>query len=76
MEITGLRLEAEPVTVMPRPRRNSRSPSSRSNRRARKTVLVLTSSTVARSRAGGSRSPGRCLAVSDGPADLARHLIV
>src|SRR4051794_8081696 len=43
---------------MPRPRRNSRSPSSRSCLSARKTVFRLTSSSAARSRAGGRRSPG------------------
>jgi hypothetical protein len=47
-----------PATEMPRPRRNSRSPSSRSSRRARSTVLVLTSRMAARSLAGGRRSPG------------------
>src|SRR5919106_874312 len=47
-----------PATVMPRPRRNSSRPSSRSWRSARKTVFRLTSRTAARSRAGGSRSPG------------------
>ena len=43
---------------MPRPRRNSSSPSSRSTRSERSTVLVLTPRTAARSLAGGSRSPG------------------
>src|SRR5436190_2879487 len=47
-----------PVTVMPRPRRNSSRPSSRSSRSARSTVFVFTPSTVARSFAGGKRSPG------------------
>src|SRR4051794_2729262 len=47
-----------PVTVMPRPRRNSSRPSSRSSRRARRTVFVLTPRTAARSFAGGSLSPG------------------
>jgi len=42
-----------PATVMPRPRRNSSSPSSRITRRARRMVLVLTSRTAARSLAGG-----------------------
>lgn len=43
----------------PRPRRNSRSPSSRRIRSARNTVFVFTTpSTAARSRAGGRRSPG------------------
>ena len=46
-----------PATWMPRPRLNSSSPSSRSRRSARRTVFVLTPSTAARSRAGGSRSP-------------------
>ena len=43
---------------MPRPRRNSSSPSSRSSRSERSTVLVLTPRTAARSFAGGRRSPG------------------
>ena len=43
---------------MPRPRRNSSRPSSRSSRSARSTVLVLTPRTAARSFAGGRRSPG------------------
>ncbi len=47
-----------PVTEMPRPRRNSSSPSSRSSRRERSTVFVLTPRTAARSFAGGRRSPG------------------
>jgi hypothetical protein len=49
---------ADPATVTPRPRRNSSRPSSRSRRRERRTVLVLTSRTAARSLAGGRRSPG------------------
>jgi hypothetical protein len=46
------------ATEMPRPRRNSSSPSSRSSRSARRTVLVLTPRTAARSFAGGRLSPG------------------
>ena len=52
-----------PLTRTPCPRRNSSSPSSRSMRRARSTVFVLMPMTAARSRAGGSRSPG-CASLS------------
>ena len=58
-----------PATVIPRPRRNSSSPSSRSCRSARRTVFVLTPSTAARSRAGGSRSPGLA-----SPSAIARRI--
>jgi hypothetical protein len=54
---------------MPRPRWNSRRPSSRSWRSARRTVLVLTPRTAARSRAGGSRSPGTA-----SPSAIARRM--
>src|ERR1022692_554217 len=54
---TALRPGPTPLPVPPRPRRNSTSPSSRNVRRPRNTVLALTPSTAARSRAGGSRSP-------------------
>ena len=47
-----------PETEMPRPRRNSRSPSSRNRRSERSTVLVFTPRMAARSLAGGRRSPG------------------
>src|SRR5437764_3720633 len=47
-----------PATVTPRPRRNSSIPSSRRRRKERSTVFVFTPRTAARSRAGGSRSPG------------------
>jgi len=57
-----------PATVMPRPRRNSSSPSSRNRRRARRTVFVLTPRTVARSLASGMRSPGRA-----SPSAIARR---
>ncbi len=43
---------------MPRPRRNSSRPSSRSSRSERSTVFVFTPRTAARSLAGGRRSPG------------------
>jgi hypothetical protein len=58
LRMTALRDGAALVTVIPRPRRNSTSPSSRRSRNARRTVFALTPSTVARSRAGGRRSPG------------------
>src|SRR4051794_8270759 len=54
---------------MPRPRRNSSRPSSRSSRRERRTVFVLTPSTAARSLAGGSRSPGLA-----SPSAMARRI--
>jgi len=44
-------------------------PSSRSSHRARRTVLVLTPRTAARSLAGGSRSPGRA-----SPSAIARRI--
>src|SRR5436309_81231 len=52
-----LRRGASAAIVTPRPRRNSRTPSSLRSRRARSTVLWLTFNTAARSRAGGRRSP-------------------
>ena len=58
-----------PATEMPRPRRNSSSPSSRSRRSERSTVLVLTPRTAARSLAGGSRSPGLA-----SPSAIARRI--
>jgi hypothetical protein len=48
---------------------SSSSPSSWSSRSERRTVLVLTPSTVARSRAGGSRSPGLA-----SPSAIARRI--
>lgn len=60
---------ASPTTVIPLPRRNSRSPSSRSWRRARRTVLEFTPSTAARSLAGGRRSPGPA-----SPSAMARRI--
>src|ERR1700733_11231165 len=47
-----------PVTRIARPRPISTRPPSRRSRSARRTVLLLTPSTVARSRACGMRSPG------------------
>src|SRR6185437_9633011 len=66
---TTLRCGPVPVTDTPRPRRNSTSPSSRSVRSARNTVLALTPSTAARSRAGGSRSPATA-----SPSAIARRI--
>ena len=57
------------ATVIPRPRRKSRSPSSRNARNARSTVFVFTARTAARSRAGGSRSPGLA-----SPSAIARRI--
>ena len=47
-----------PATVTPCPRRTSSSPSSRSTRSARRTVLAFTWRTAASAFAEGSRSPG------------------
>ena len=58
-----------PATVTPRPRRNSKSPSSRNRRKARKTVLELTCRTAAKSLAGGNRSPGDA-----SPSAIARRI--
>ena len=65
-----------PATTMARPRPSSTSPSSRSTRSARRTVLVFTPSTAARSFACGIRSPWTCFAFGDGSPDLGGDLIV
>ena len=54
-----IRLDAVPATVIALPRPVSRRPSSRRSRMARRTVLVFTPSTPAKSLACGMRSPGR-----------------
>ena len=53
----------------PPPAAELQQPSSRSRRSARSTVLLFTFSTAARSRAGGSRSPGRT-----SPSAMARRI--
>ena len=65
-----------PVTVTPRLRVKSSSPSSRSMCKSRSTVFVLTPRTAATSFASGRRSPGPGLSRGDGPADLVRDLVV
>ncbi len=58
-----------PTTVIPRPRRNSRSPSSRRMCMALRTVFLLTPRTAAMSLTSGRRSPGAA-----SPSAIARRM--